>query len=183
MKKHLITAALLLVMLAGAVLILYVFGSSGVASPTSDLNADQVADGEVIPEVSLTTLDGTQVNLLHDRGEVTIFFAMSYWCVTCVPEAQALVQLYEDYHTEGLKVVVIDLDPDGSPELLQSFIDEVGENRLTWAFDTAGEFMHGYDVRALDTTIVVNAEGYEVYRDIQSTPYDRLQAIVEQLLT
>jgi peroxiredoxin len=132
--------------------------------------------------VTLPTLGGGEINLLEDRGEVTILFAMSYWCTTCVPEAQALARLFDDYEEQGLQVVVIDLDPEVKPELLQTFIDAVGENRLTWAFDPEARFMRAYNVQALDTTIIVNAEGYEVYRDIRPTPYETLQENILRLL-
>lgn len=181
-RKHLITGSLLLVMLVGMVSLIWVFSTSGVVPATSSQITEGEIKGNVIPAVTLSTLDGQRINLREDRGSVTVLFAMSYWCTTCVPEAQALTQLYSDYEDQGLKVVVIDLDPDGTPELLQTFIDQVGDNRLIWAFDTEGDFFHQYNVRALDTTIIVNADGYEVYRDIQPTSYDTLQRVVESLL-
>ncbi|RIK41364.1 MAG: hypothetical protein DCC55_12190 [Chloroflexi bacterium] len=176
------TAILLGAMLLGAGLIYRVFSANGVVPSASSISgAEQEAVGPVIPEVTLPTLDGGQINLLRDRGEVTILFAMSYWCTTCVPEAQALARLYEEYEAAGLKVVVIDLD-DVSPEHLQTFIDAVGENRLTWAFDPEVQFMRRFNVQALDTTIIVDAEGHEVYRDIRSTSYDVLRREIEKVI-
>lgn len=181
-RKHLVTWSLLLVMMVGMISLIWVFSTNGVIPVTSNpINEDEIR-GNGIPAVTLSTLDGQRINLRDDRGKVTVLFAMSYWCTTCVPEAQALTRLYDDYEDQGLKVVVIDLDPDGTPELLQPFIDEVGDNRLIWAFDTEGDFFRQYNVRALDTTIIVNADGYEVYRDIQPTSYDTLQRAVESLL-
>lgn len=171
-RANWVTVVLLGVMLLGAGLIYRVFSANGVVPSASSVSgAEQEAVGPVIPEVTLPTLDGEQVNLLRDRGEVTILFAMSYWCTTYIPEAQALAQLYEEYEAAGLKVVVIDLDPNVSLGHLQTFIDAVGENRLTWAFDPEVQFMRRFNVQALDTTIIVDAEGREVYRDIRSTSY------------
>jgi peroxiredoxin len=181
-RKHLITWGLLLVMMLGIISLIWVFNTSGVVPTTSSPITEGKVKGNVIPAVTLSTLDGQPINLREDRGKVTILFAMSYWCTTCVAEAQALSRLYDDYEDQGLKVVVIDLDPDGTPERLQLFIDQVGDNRLIWAFDTKGDFFRQYNVRALDTTIVVNADGYEVYRDIQPTSYNTLQRVVESLL-
>jgi peroxiredoxin len=180
--KHLISVGLLLFMLIGIGLVVRVFRSSGAIPSTDSLTISQEVKGMPVPEVNLATLDGQPINLLRDRGEVTILFAMSYWCTTCVPEAQALARLYDEYEEKGLKVIVIDLDPDTNPERLQTFIDLVGDNRLTWVFDPNAEFMYLYNVRALDTTIIVNSDGYEVYRDIQSTPYEKLRQALEQLL-
>lgn len=181
-RANWITGILLAVMLLGAGLIYQVFSENGVVPSASSVSgAEREAVGSVIPEVTLPTLDGGQVNLLRDRGEVTILFAMSYWCTTCVPEAQALARLYEEYEYAGLKVVIIDLD-DVSSEHLQTFIDVVGENRLTWAFDPEVQFMRRFNVQALDTTIIVDAEGREVYRDIRSTPYNVLRCEIEKVI-
>jgi thiol-disulfide isomerase/thioredoxin len=180
-QKKLITVGLLILMLTGFGLIYSVFSDSG-ATVSTQSKAQFTPPENQIAAVNLPTLDGKEINLLEDRGEVTILFAMSYWCTTCVPEARALAQLVDKYEGQGLRVIVIDLDPTVSPEHLQGFIDEVGENRLIWAFDPEAAFMWTYNVRALDTTIVVNADGYEVYRDIRSTPYSTLQKIVEQWL-
>jgi thiol-disulfide isomerase/thioredoxin len=181
-RANLVTGILLAVMLLGAGLIYQVFSANGVVPSASSISgAEQEAVGPVIPEVTLPTLDGEQVNLLRDRGEVTILFAMSYWCTTCVPEAQALAQLYEEYEAKGLKVVVIDVD-EVSPAKLQTFIDLVGENRLIWAFDPEIQFLRRFKVQALDTTIIVNNKGREVYRDIRSTPYETLRNEIDALL-
>jgi peroxiredoxin len=180
--KQLITVGLLLLMAVGSLLMIRVFSSSGAISSTSQIDSSQTTGGTPIPAVTLPTLDGQEVNLLEDRGKVTILFAMSYWCTTCVPEAQALARLFDEYEEQGVRIVVIDLDPEVSPDLLQPFIDEVGENRLTWAFDPDAEFMRRYNVRALDTTIIVNADGYEVYRDIRPTPYETLRENILRLL-
>lgn len=180
--KQLITGGLLLLMLVGGLLMIRVFSSSGVISSANQLDSDETIPGTPVPAVTLPTLDGQAVNLLEDRGKVTILFAMSYWCTTCVPEAQALARLFEEYEGQGVRIVVIDLDPGVNPELLQTFIDEVGENRLTWAFDPDAEFMQHYNVRALDTTIIVNADGYEIYRDIRPTSYETLRENILRLL-
>jgi len=181
-RANWVTVILLGVMLLGALLTYWVFSANGIVPSASSISgAEQEAVGPVIPEVTLPTLDGEQVNLLRDRGEVTILFAMSYWCTTCVPEAQALAQLYEEYEAKGLKVVVIDVD-EVSPAKLQTFIDLVGENRLIWAFDPEVQFMRQFNVQALDTTIIVDAEGREVYRDIRSTPYNVLRREIEKVI-
>lgn len=181
-RKNLTTLFLLGLMTVGGFVMAVMLLGNNPTSPTSDTNSLQPKSNQRIPEVTLPTLSGGQVNLRQDRGDVTILFAMSYWCGTCVPEAQALARLLDDYGKRGLQVVVIDLDPDGSAQNLQPFIEAVGDNHLIWAFDNAGAFAFRYNVRALDTTIVVNAEGYEVYRDIQSTSYETLRELVEKLL-
>ncbi|MCL4732899.1 TlpA family protein disulfide reductase [Patescibacteria group bacterium] len=180
-RANWVTVILLGVMLLGALLTYWVFSANGVVPLAPSVSGADQAPGPVIPEVTLPTLDGGQVNLLNDRGEVTVLFAMSYWCITCVPEAQALAQLNEEYEAKGLKVVVIDVD-EVSPENLQTFIDLVGENRLTWAFDPEVQFMRRFNVQALDTTIIVDAEGREVYRDIRSTPYNVLRREIEKVI-
>ncbi|MBZ0321309.1 MAG: TlpA family protein disulfide reductase [Anaerolineae bacterium] len=181
-RKNLTTIFLLGLMVFGSLVIaLNLLRGDAVTSIQSRESLRPKYD-QTIPAVTLITLDNGPINLGQDRGTVTILFGMSYWCGTCVPEAQALARLMDEYGKHGLQVVVIDLDPEGSAENLQPFIEAVGDNHLIWAFDNAGQFAFRYSVRALDTTIIVNAEGYEVYRDIQPTSYETLRDLVEQLL-
>lgn len=179
--KRLFTGALLGLIVLGGYTIWSVFVSNNVL-PTENKISNPAPNDTLIPAVSLITIDGQSINLRDDRGQVTIFFVMSYWCTTCVPEAQALARLHDQYESQGLKVVVIDLDPCGEPDLLRLFIDEVGANRLIWAMDPESVFMQHYNVQALDTTIIVNQDGYEVYCDFTSTSYADLESLILPLL-
>jgi len=137
--------------------------------------------GEVAPSFTLASFDGGSVTVPDTDRQATVIFSMAYWCGTCVPEAQALARLRDEFG-DVLRVVLVDIDPSSSPQQLQQFIQAVGTNSLTWAFDTDGSFSRAYGIRVLDTTIILNEDGREVYRDAYPTSYETLKSELERII-
>jgi hypothetical protein len=46
-------------------------------------------------------------------------------------------------------------------------LQAVGNNQLTWAMDSSGRFSYLYQITSLDTAIILDAQGREVYRNHQ----------------
>ena len=138
-----------------------------------------LATGNIAPDFSLPTLGGDTFTLSEQRGEPTIVFFMAYWCGTCIPEAQALAQLKGEYG-DKLNIVAIDLDPSSTPQALEQFKQAAGGESLTWAFDTDQQVASSFQVRSLDTTLVLNAGGVIVYRDEFPSSYKTLKEALSQ---
>lgn len=136
--------------------------------------------GQVAPEFTASTLDGGTFSLAEQRGRPTIIFFMAYWCGTCIPESQALAQLKEEYG-DSVRIVAIDVDPSSTPQALRQFKSAAGNGAFVWAFDKEQQAVAAYQVRTLDTTFILDAEGHVVYRDSSPTPYDVLQETLTQL--
>jgi len=147
-----------------------------------DIGGVNSASGAVAPSVSLVSLDGSLVTVPDTNRQATVLFAMAYWCGRCIPEAQALARLEREYGG-ALRVVVVDVDPSSTPDIIQDFIDITGENNLTWAFDRDGSFSRSYGIRALDTTIIVDRNGREVYRDGYPSSYEVLRSQLEEIIS
>jgi len=120
---------------------------------------------------------------MGQRRQDKIVFFMAYWCGTCVPEARALGRLYQEYGADRLSIVAVDVDPNSTPESLRVFADMAGNPGYTWAFDTGNQVLKTYQVRSLDTTVIINPAGEIVYRDGFPTPYDVLKKELEKLLS
>lgn len=136
---------------------------------------------DVAPSFTLASITGEPVIVPDMDRQATVIFSMAYWCGTCVPEAQALAQLKDEYGDE-LYVVLVDIDPSSSPAQLQQFIQAIGQNNLTWTFDSDGSFSRAYGIRVLDTTIILNHEGREVYRDAYPTTYEKLKEELNRII-
>ncbi len=162
--------AFVVVAVAGVAYALY--SSSTVSSSPAKVS------GNPAPLVALNESD---IYIPHPESQATIIFSMAYWCGTCIPEAKALAQLKAEYGDE-LQVVVVDIDPSSTQETLQDFINIVGDNGLIWAFDQGGSFSRSYNIRALDTTIILDRDGKEIYRDTYPTPYDTLRNELRKVL-
>lgn len=146
-----------------------------------DALSNPITAGETAPFVTLVSLTGDTVTVPDMDRRATVMFSMAYWCGTCVPEARALRQLQDEYG-DGLRIVLVDIDPSSSPQQLQPFIQAVGSNSMTWTFDSDGNFSRTYGVRVLDTTIILDGDGREVYRDAYPTAYETLRDELERII-
>jgi thiol-disulfide isomerase/thioredoxin len=151
---------------------------------TSFTGLDSVSNAstaEVAPSFTLASLTGESVTVPDMDRQATVIFAMAYWCGTCIPEARALAQLKSEYG-DVVRIVAVDIDPSSTPDLLQQFIQVIGPNNLTWAFDSDGSFSRTYGIRALDTTIILDGDGREIYRDGYPTSYEVLRDQLERII-
>lgn len=130
--------------------------------------------GEIAPNFTVPTLDGGDFSLVEQRGNPTIVFFMAYWCGTCVPEAQALAQLQQEYG-DSLSIVALDVDPTSTPEDLTRFKEMANNGPFTWAFDTGQKVTAAYEVGALDTTLILDREGHVIYKDQWPSNYQSLK--------
>jgi peroxiredoxin len=133
------------------------------------------------PDFTVPTLEGGTFTLSAQRGKPVILFIMAYWCGTCIPEAQALGKLHQQYG-ERLAILALDVDPSSTPEGLRKFRQYAGAPNYVWAFDRDNQVVQAYRIRALDTTFIINQTGEIVYSDAYPTSYGTLAAQITKLL-
>jgi thiol-disulfide isomerase/thioredoxin len=132
--------------------------------------------------MTLPTIDGQTIALPGNPGQITVLYTMGYWCSTCIPGAKALAQLQPDYARRGVRFVAVDLTPEVKPSDLPPFLQAVGNNQLTWAMDSSGRFAYLYQINSLDTAIILDGQGREVYRNHQGASDAELRAALDKLL-
>ncbi|MCL6567948.1 MAG: thioredoxin family protein [Meiothermus silvanus] len=129
-----------------------------------------------VPDIRLTAAafqGGRQFVLSEHAHKPTILYAMAAWCLTCIPEAKALVQLERELG-EKINIIVLDVDPDDTEEMLQHFAKVVGGAPGIWALDKGSIVTRAYNIRSLATTIVI-AGGREVSRTFAPQSLDQLR--------
>jgi peroxiredoxin len=118
------------------------------------------AIGDQAPGFSATMINGVQVKL--PAGKPTVLLFMATWCRPQV-EATALDRLEREFG-DRISVLGVDVDPKEPVADLKTFADSV-DARYSYVHDTTGVLTTAYAVRAMDTTVVVDAGGRIVYRD------------------
>ncbi len=136
--------------------------------------ASSGSGGDQAPNFALTTLEGKQFDLKDTRGKVVALYFMAGWCGSCIPEAQSWSKLYPEYKDEGLQVLIVSMDPNDTKETIEGFRQAGGISPLPWAIDETGEVSRSLDIRALDSTVIIDREGRIAYRDSAPTPYETL---------
>ena len=144
--------------------------------------ANASTKGQPAPDFSVPTLDGGTFRLADQRGKPTVIFFMAYWCPTCVPEAQALAKLHQEYG-DKVAILALDIDPSSSPQQLKRFKEWAGNPDYTFGFDKDNVVLQKYKVRSLDATVIIDAEGKIVYQDAYPTPYERLKEELEKVVS
>ncbi len=130
--------------------------------------------GDTAPDFTVPTLDGNTFTLSEQHGKPVIVYFMAYWCGSCIPEAQALAQLQQEYG-DKVSIVALDVDPSSTPEALNQFKRATGDGAFVWAFDRGQRVATGYQVRSLETTYVLNGAGVIIYRSESSSSYESLK--------
>lgn len=176
MKPCLVRRGRSLVGISAVLLLLFVVLTSA-CSPKETTPA-----GPLAPDFTVKTLDGPSFTLSEHRGKVVILFAVAAWCPTCVPETQALAQIYREYRDRGVEVLILDVWPGETEEQLLRFKSSAQGGDHYWAMDTENRWALAYEIRSLDTTVIVDRQGRIAYRDGSPTPYQSLKAEVEPLL-
>jgi len=66
--------------------------------------------GEPAPELSVTSLDGTPLDLARLRGRVVLVSMWATWCKACKQEMPALDAFYRQHHAQGIEIIALSSD-------------------------------------------------------------------------
>lgn len=131
------------------------------------------AVGHPGPTLTVPTFAGGVFRLPAGRPAVVYF--MAAWCATCQAEAQALGQLQRQVGGRAA-ILAVDVDPIDQPSQTRAFFHAAGDPAYAVARDQDGRLATAFAVRALDTTVVIDARGRVVYRDEVPTDLATLRA-------
>ena len=176
-RSNLLKWSILFILILGALGIWLVLRTP---SQTSTTAQSGVQMGDVAPDFTVPTLDGAKFTLSEQRGKPTIIYFTAYWCGSCIPKAQELGQLYQEYNGR-VNIIALDVDPTSTPELLDQFKQAAGNGAFVWAFDSDSKVATAYRVNALSTIIILDGEGRIVYRGHFPTSYAALKGEAEKL--
>jgi len=83
--------------------------------------------GTPAPNFTLETLDGKNVSLSDYRGKAVLVNFWATWCGPCKIETPWLVELQNQYGSQGLQVVGVAMDDSGKDEIAK-FAKDMGVN-------------------------------------------------------
>jgi len=127
----------------------------------ADLNPDRkIRIGEMVPDFSVTLLDGTKFTQEDLLGHWTLMDFWATWCSPCVGEMPNLHAAWEKFHPEGFEILSLSLDQ--SREDVEKFRE--GKWKMPWknAFvgDDAGkEFTKEFEIVSIPRPLLISPEG------------------------
>ncbi len=110
--------------------------------------------GDAAPDFELASLDGETVRLSQFRGQPVLLSIGATWCPDCRIEAPLL----QDLHERKPELVVLLVDSNEGPDVVQRFADEFGITHPI-LLDRDGEVLESYQIFAIPTELFIDAQG------------------------
>ncbi len=117
-----------------------------------------IAGGSIgpAPDFSLTSRDGSVVQLSSLKGNVVLINFWATWCAPCRQEMPLLDAIYQKYNHVGFEMLGINVENDakGAERYLT-------ETPVTFPilFDPTGKVSKQYNVKAMPSTVLVDRQG------------------------
>jgi peroxiredoxin len=124
---------------------------------------------------------GEQFVLSQNLDKPTVLYFVAAWCSTCIPEAQALARVYGELG-DKVNILIFDGDTSEKEDSLRRFKEAADGGDHLWVMDKGALISQAYDVRSLDTTIIIDGQGKQAYRDSVPTGYKTLKTELTALL-
>ncbi len=166
----------------GRIRILIVLAALFISTLSSSTCAGQTAlkIGDALPRISLSDLDGKQVNLPEDAtGKIAIIHFWASWCPLCVREMAALESIRTAYAEKGVVPYSID-----SGEPLDAVKAYVSKTKATYAvlLDPTMEITKLCGVNSIPTTFVCDRNGVIRFKILGEVSKMGLEKLLSTLL-
>lgn len=113
--------------------------------------------GEVVPDVSLRTLDGKTVTLSQYRGKVVVFNFWATWCPPCKAEMPSIERLHQKLKGLDLVILAVNAEADGE-EVVKEFLEDTPYT-FTFLLDAEAEAQDVFGVFRFPETFIINKDG------------------------
>lgn len=156
--------------------LLFALAFAGFATGARAQKTEKTAE-KPLPNLTLDTIDGKKWSLYDNRGKVVLINFWATWCQPCRTETPMLVELADQYEKQGLRIVGIALDEDGT-EIIKKF---AAEYKIDYPIllPVPGSALSRID--PVPTTILIDRNGFLSKKYVGELPEDILRADIEKL--
>src|SRR5215467_15138646 len=127
------------------------------------------------PDFTLPSLDGPNLRLQEQRGQVVMVNFWATWCGPCRIEMPHLARLYEKYRASGFQLLGVNIDED--PHQAAAVAAKLGV-RFPVLLDTEKKVSKLYDLSTMPSTVLIDRDGrvryiHRGYRDGYEDTYEK----------
>ena len=137
--------------------------------------------GTPAPDFTLESLDGQKVSLSEFKGKAVLVNFWATWCGPCKIETPWLVELQNEYGSQGLQIVGVAMDDSGKDEIAR-FAKDMGMNYpVLLGKEAVGEAYGG--VPALPESFFVGRDGKIVDKIMGIEGKSDIEAAIKKALS
>jgi peroxiredoxin len=120
------------------------------------MNVQALSIGEVAPDFTLKNMQGKNLNLTEQRGNIILVNFWASWCGPCRKEMPVLQKLQDKYQDLGVNVWGINVEQEN-----QAGKDFLADLDLSFSifFDQTNTLSASYQVEAMPTTVIIDRDG------------------------
>ncbi len=127
------------------------------------------------PDFTLKSLEGKNMRLAEQRGNVVLVNFWASWCGPCKVEMPHLNKLYDKYRAAGFTMLGVNVDED--PRTASAAANKLAM-RFPVLFDNDKLVSKLYDLQSMPATVLIDRDGrvrylHRGYRDGMEEAYDR----------
>lgn len=134
------------------------------------------AEGQLLPDFELETLDGGRVRARDLLGKPTFINFWASWCPPCRAEMPDIQAIYE---RQGGELNILAINEDEPPGVVRSFVDEVGFT-VPVALDVGGELHARWNFNTLPTSIITDKDGRVCFIAPGMITRDTMDAVLDK---
>ncbi len=110
------------------------------------------------PDFTLQSIKGDRLHLNDLRGNVIVLNFWASWCPPCRIEMATFQKLFQQYQSQKVMILTINVTNQDSMNALQTFIDKYNLT-LPILLDRDGKVSQIYQIQSLPTTFIINPNG------------------------
>jgi peroxiredoxin len=134
-----------------------------------------VVPSKPAPDFTLRSMNGANLRLQEQRGQVVLVNFWATWCGPCRQEIPHLNTLYDKYRASGF--VLLGVNIDDNPKAAADLATKLGV-KFPVLLDTDKTVSKLYDMSAMPATVVIDRDGkvrhiHRGYRDGYELTYDQ----------
>ena len=143
---------------------------SDVGKNISDLllaYADPIDIGELAPDFTGPSVDGSNITFSEVLGKVTLLDFWAAWCRPCRIENPSLVRMHKKYKDQGLQIVGISLD-----KTKDQWLRAIEDDNLPWIHISNLDFWNDpiaqkYSIRSIPQSYLVDQNGVVIAKNLR----------------
>ena len=131
-----------------------------------------------VPDVTFTTITGQKIALKALRGKPVIVTFWATDCPGCIKEIPLLIDLYSQYHPQGLEIIAIAMHYDPPNHVIAMTQDQ--QLPYPVVLDFTGEHAHAFgDVQLIPSTFLITPDGLIALKKIGVLDSAEIKTLIE----